>query len=309
MPGHTKFEQYSKPQPKDYIPKDSLPTDFSWDNVNGTSFLTKNLNQHLPQYCGSCWAHGALSALGDRIKIARDAQGHDINLAIQFILNCGSSVAGSCHGGSASGTYQFISETGYVPYDTCQAYTACSSDSTEGFCEYANTECSAINTCATCSTFNVECSEIDVFPNASVAEYGSVTGADDMMAEIYARGPIACGVDATPLDEYQGGILNNTEDKSINHIISVVGWGEDDGVPYWIARNSWGAYWGMMGYFKVVRGEDQIGIESACSWATLNSFSTSNYGCYEDGSNCISTTFVQDPADDVEGFLQKRNLV
>jgi len=67
-----------------------------------------SLNQHIPQYCGSCWAHGAASAFADRIKIARDAKGPDINMAIQYILNCGTEVAGSCHGGSASGTYDFV---------------------------------------------------------------------------------------------------------------------------------------------------------------------------------------------------------
>lgn len=35
-----------------------------------------------------------------------------------------------------------------------------------------------------------------VFPNASVAEYGIIHGEEAMMAEIFARGPIACDVDA-----------------------------------------------------------------------------------------------------------------
>ncbi len=69
-----------------------------------------SINQSITQYCGSCWAHGAASAFADRIKIARGAKGPDINVAIQYILNCGTDVAGSCHGGSASGTYQFVKQ-------------------------------------------------------------------------------------------------------------------------------------------------------------------------------------------------------
>ena len=111
-----------------------------------------------------------------------------------------------------------------------------------------------------------------------------------MMAEIAARGPISCGVAATAaLDAFAGGKvfaqhvpLANT---TINHIVSVVGWGvarveeggdesdvveivggetdeslqhkrrhrhHRDGVPYWIVRNSWGTPWAEDGYARVV---------------------------------------------------------
>ena len=74
-----------------------IPQSFTWSNVEGVNYLTKNLNQHIPVYCGSCWAHGSVSSLADRIKIMRKAAYPDINLSIQFILNC--QMGGSCNGG------------------------------------------------------------------------------------------------------------------------------------------------------------------------------------------------------------------
>ena len=109
------------------------------------------------QYCGSCWAHGSVSALGDRIKIARKAQGIDINLSVQHILNCGG--IGSCHGGSVPGPYQWLHQlstsTGSgIAYDTQNPYLACSSESTDGICKAAKWDCTPENVARTCSTFN-----------------------------------------------------------------------------------------------------------------------------------------------------------
>ena len=107
------------------------------------------------------------------------------------------------------------------------------------------------------------CSPLDTFPNATIAEYGEVAGERRMMAEIHTRGPIACEVDATPLDKYQGGILNAPGNTETNHIISVVGWGTDPatGTKYWIGRNSWGEDWGKGGYTQIRRGRNDAGLE------------------------------------------------
>ena len=50
-----------------------------------------------------------------------------------------------------------------------------------------------------------------------------------MMAEIYARGPIACMVYADDaMEDYTGGILDHHGCRGMpNHIVSVVGWGVD----------------------------------------------------------------------------------
>merc|ERR1719335_1505297 len=61
---------------------EDMPANWNWCNKNGMNYCTISRNQHLPQYCGSCWAHGALQSLADRIKIMRRGQGIDINLSV-----------------------------------------------------------------------------------------------------------------------------------------------------------------------------------------------------------------------------------
>lgn len=219
-------------------------------------------------------------------------------------------MAGSCYGGTASGAYQFVKSSGGVPYDTCQPYLACSQDSKEGFCGDIDTTCSAYNTCRTCGSFSktTQCTEIYPYPRATIAEYGSThQDVDAIKAEIYARGPVAAGVNAEPIVEYTGGIVTDTTfwHKMVNHVVSIVGWGHDSETDkgYWIVRNSWGQYWGEMGYFRIVMGHNALGIESEIYWATPGEFTVTNYPCNEDGSNCRYVKGVQefvDPSKDQE---------
>jgi cathepsin X len=274
----------------------NYPEEFSWCENNGTNYCTMMLNQHIPQYCGSCWAHGAISALQDRIKIARKAQGIDIQLSIQHVLNCGGA-AGTCKGGDANAVYQWIKDIGDktgsgVSYTTGQPYMACSSDSDEGFCSNADWTCSPLNVQRTCGTFGEACVGLSHYPNATIAEYGNIEGKDAMMKEIFARGPIACGVNANPLRDYAGGIATTKSSESdIDHIISIVGWGTDTKLgQYWVVRNSWGQYWGEGGFFRAAFGS--LALESSCTWATPKDFTApernNQFHCTEDGSNCKS---------------------
>mmetsp|Transcript_50512 Transcript_50512/g.132836 ORF Transcript_50512/g.132836 Transcript_50512/m.132836 type:complete len:432 (-) Transcript_50512:126-1421(-) len=281
----------------------SLPS-FDWCNFDGgldKSYCTMMRNQHLPQYCGSCWAHGALSALADRIKIIRKGQGTDINLAIQHLLNCINDgqmwSMGSCHGGWGTSAYSWlwkISQQGSgVSYETAQPYMGCSADSDYGICKYASWTCDSMNTARTCGTFppHGDCKGLAWYPNATIQEYGSISGAAAMMAEIHARGPISCGVDANYLVNYVGGIIVDTPGEEIDHIISVTGWGTDatSGVQYWWIRNSWGEYWGEMGFARVAFGS--LKVEDDCTWAVVGSFTdmeNQENQAFEDGSNVVA---------------------
>ena len=131
-----------------------------------------------------------------------------------------------------------------------------------------NMECTDINICRDCG-HDTPCHAVQNYTKFYVDEYGSVAGEKNMMAEIYARGPITCTI-AIPDDllEYKGGVYEDTTGAvSLDHSISVLGWGEEEGVKYWIARNSWGTHWGEHGFFRVIRGENNLGIEADCQWA------------------------------------------
>jgi len=268
-----------------------LPSAFTWCDVNGTNYCTMSRNQHIPQYCGSCWAHGAVSALADRIKIRRKARGPDINPSVQHMLNCNQ--LGSCHGGFVDGPYQWIhkisKKTGTgISYESAQPYMACTSDSKEGFCPSADWSCTPANIARTCSTFSDNggfCAGLSRYPNITISEYGSIQGQDAMMKEIFNRGPISCGIDADPLRTYTNGIVTK-KGEMVDHVISVVGWGTDETLgKYWIVRNSWGEYWGELGYVRVKFGA--LLVEDQCSWAMLDTFTETDFsGCYEDGTNC-----------------------
>jgi len=37
----------------------------------------------------------------------------------------------------------------------------------------------------------------------------------------------------------------------VNHAVLAVGYGNENGVDYWLVKNSWSDTWGDLGYFKI----------------------------------------------------------
>mmetsp|Transcript_85483 Transcript_85483/g.147782 ORF Transcript_85483/g.147782 Transcript_85483/m.147782 type:complete len:303 (-) Transcript_85483:57-965(-) len=248
------------PLPHEYMDLEALPA--SWDvrNLHGGSFATINRNQHIPQYCGSCWAHAATSALSDRINMLQEGQTPFVQLSPQVLVNC---VSGNnshgCFGGDTTAAYAYIARYG-VPDETCQNYEA----------KGDGMQCTPANICRNCAPMR-GCWAVEDPPLWFVEEHGQVFGERNIMAEIVARGPVTCtiGCPAT-LENYTHGVYKDTTGYKVpDHDIEVAGFGtSEDGTPYWLVRNSWGVYWGEQGWVRIVRGVDNLGIESQeCSWA------------------------------------------
>ena len=165
----------------------------------------------------------------------------DVIPAVQVMINCGT--AGSCNGGDSNAANAWVYRNGGIPDVTCQQYQA------------VNEECTDMNTCVNCSPSDGCFAQTD-YPKIKISEYGSVIGDENIMAEIYARGPVSAYINANCIEEYAGGInmYDTCNPKTINHAIQLNGWGSENGTDYWIGRNSWGTYWGERGFFRIVRG-------------------------------------------------------
>tara|TARA_B110000208_G_C11683234_1_gene399600 strand:+ start:119 stop:1102 length:984 start_codon:yes stop_codon:yes gene_type:complete len=258
------------PESVDVVDATGLPKSLFWGSVNGTNFLSSTRNQHIPVYCGSCWAMGSTSALADRLNIMRGGAWPSAYLSVQNVISCGNAFdqCGTCDGGDDGPVYKYAKEKG-IPDETCNNYQA------------VNTQCTAEQECFTCSPSGTPaCAAIPKgqFDRLCVSEYGDCSGYAKMKAEIAMRGPISCGVDATDkLEAFKGGEVYAEKGNAVNHIISVVGWGEDAaGNEYWHVRNSWGEPWGEGGFWRMVTsenkgplGKENLAIETECGFGVV----------------------------------------
>lgn len=64
---------------------------------------------------------------------------------------------------------------------------------------------------------------------------------------------------------YKSGVYTHHSGKKLGgHAVKMVGWGVENGTPYWLLVNSWNETWGDQGTFKIRRGVNECGIESGC---------------------------------------------
>eukprot|EP00029_Vermamoeba_vermiformis_P005311 TRINITY_DN180_c0_g1_i1.p2 TRINITY_DN180_c0_g1~~TRINITY_DN180_c0_g1_i1.p2 ORF type:complete len:329 (-),score=89.38 TRINITY_DN180_c0_g1_i1:101-1087(-) len=208
--------------------------------------------------CGSCWAFAAVEAISDRYCIFSK----QVNLSISSdnLLACCDSCGYGCGGGFPSAAWQYWVDTGIVT-EQCQPYPFPSCDhhipGSKNPCpstEYNTPNCN-VGACKNGLTYSKD------LHKGSTAY--SMSGEADILQEVYTNGPVE--VAFTVYEDfltYKSGVYQHvTGDAVGGHAVKVIGFGVENGQKYWLIANSWNPHWGDKGFFKILRGVDECGIE------------------------------------------------
>ncbi|XP_054153714.1 cathepsin B-like [Oppia nitens] len=218
--------------------------------------------------CGSCWAFGAVEAMSDRICIG--SQGKVIvEVSAEDLVSCCSSCGFGCSGGFPGAAWNYWVHTGlvsgglYNSHKGCQPYVIAA-------CEHHTTghlkPCGDILPTPKClhiceKGYNVSYSQDKHYGRKS---YGISNHVQQIQTEIMTNGPVEADFTVySDFVSYKSGVYQRHSSEELGgHAIRILGWGVEDNVPYWLAANSWNEDWGDKGYFKILRGKDECGIES-----------------------------------------------
>merc|ERR1712048_38121 len=195
--------------------------------------------------CGSCWAFSAVGAMeGAHYK----ATGQVISLSEEQLVQC-STVNSGCNGGLMDYAFDYAKRTPMVGED---AYPYTSGTGRTGTCSKTMEAGGEV----TVSSFN------DVTADR--------TGAALKAAVAIQPVSVAIEADKMAFQGYTGGVITGSAcGTQLDHGVLAVGYGTEDGVDYFLVRNSWGSSWGESGYVKI--GQDNVcGITQQPSYPTTN---------------------------------------
>ncbi|KAF2892296.1 hypothetical protein ILUMI_13878 [Ignelater luminosus] len=246
----------------------NLPDSFDWrDYYPNCTSLSEIRDQGA---CGSCWAFGATEAISDRICI-HSKGALNVYISADDVLSCCTNCGSGCLGGDTLHVYDYWKNTGivsgglYHSNQGCKPYEIAPCDHTgEG---HDLPSCMDVPLASTpvcrkaCRKSYQSTYHKDLYFADSV--YVLEQDAQQIQAEILKNGPVSAFFEVfTDFGGYTQGVYRHTwGDHEGYHAIRILGWGVENGTPYWLIANSWNSKWGEKGYFKMVRGENHCSIE------------------------------------------------
>ncbi|KAH0573016.1 Cathepsin B [Spironucleus salmonicida] len=193
--------------------------------------------------CGSCWAFSAVNQLADN-RCIQKLDKKRIQLSEQYVVSCDPINTG-CDGGYIKVVQHYLINTGTVT-DKCTPYTSGLSGR-DGKCPQKCKDDSELEFIKATKTENVCADEesIKVAITKGLVQTGFSVFSDFMY--------------------YESGIYEHTSGSlEGGHAVMFVGYGEENGTPYWTVKNSWGNSFGENGFFRIIRGQNECEIEDAC---------------------------------------------
>jgi len=181
--------------------------------------------------CGGCWAFAATEVLSDNLCIA-SKEATNVVLSVQDVIACDQTDWG-CNGGQPQNVWKFLETTGAVA-DSCIPYISADA-----------------KTNGTCST---TCSGSGSYKKYTCAHTNNkVRGPDQIKQILMTDGPAHTVMLVwQDLLKYKTGVYKHLEGNLMGpHSVKVIGWGKDGDTEYWVVQNSWGAKWGMDGFFNI----------------------------------------------------------
>jgi cathepsin B len=250
-----------EPLPKkwNFIGANNLPDTFdareNWPKCKDhISFIRDQSN------CGSCWAVSSAEVFGDRTCIKSDGSIQPY-LSDEDVLEC-TQLSMGCDGGWIGQAFKYWTQGGVCtggPYgstDNCKPYSFKPGAHGEAKTPPCNKQCQ--------SGYNKAYND-DKYKGSKY--YGVNGDATSIQQEVFQNGPVVAGF--TVYDDffsYTSGVYHHIvqqgEQPAGGHAVKIIGWGTENNTPYWLVANQWNTTWGMDGYFKIQRGNNECGFES-----------------------------------------------
>jgi len=216
--------------------------------------------------CGSCWAFGASEAMSDRICIASNGTVQAYLSAEDLVSCCGFWCGDGCNGGYPSSAWDYWTSTGIVtggPYDSNQGCYPYQIPACDHHVKGNLPPCGDLLPTPACSQTCQNGANWASDKHFGSSSYSVASDVASIQKEIMTNGPVE-GAFTVYADfvTYKSGVYQHVSgDELGGHAIKILGWGTENNTPYWLVANSWNTDWGANGYFKILRGQDECGIE------------------------------------------------
>ncbi|XP_048470126.1 procathepsin L-like [Rhincodon typus] len=191
--------------------------------------------------CGSCWAFSVTGAIeGQWAKVCRRL----VSLSEQNLLDCDRRNHG-CSGGNKKLAFRYVRRKG-IESENTYPYTA-----QQGPCKFQKKNTAAI-----------------------IGRYRNVQRGEHYLAWALRKiGPIAVSLNAhlKSFHLYKKGVYADSRcTQRRGHAVLLVGYGRENGMNYWLVKNSWGTEWGEEGYIKIAKNKGNLcGIANHAVYPTV----------------------------------------